>query len=370
MAGELREVARLFLKLGVIGFGGPAVHIALMEEEVVRRRQWMSHGHFLDLIGATNLIPGPNSTEMAMHCGQSRAGWRGLIVAGTCFIAPSVLMVAVLAWAYASYGQLPGIQPFLYGIQPAVIAVILGAVYPLARKAVRTAWLGALAVAALGAILLGANEIVVLFGCGALGLLTALAKGGKVRAVFPLPLLVAAPLAQVSTGGIFLSFLKVGSILFGSGYVLFAFLRAELVDKGLLTLAVLNDAIAVGQFTPGPVSTSATFIGFQMAGWSGAAAATAGMFLPAFLFVALLNPIIPALRRSRVLSAFLDAVNVASVAAIAAVCVVMARASVDDWRTAFIGALSLLIAFRWRRINSAWVVLGGAALGWVLYQLP
>jgi chromate transporter len=368
MNGELRQVATLFLKLGFIGFGGPAAHIAMMEDEVVRRRKWMTHERFLDLIGATNLIPGPNSTEMTMHCGHERAGWRGLIVAGVCFITPAVLLTGLLAWAYQRYGQLPAVKPFIYGIQPAVIAIILGAVYTLARKAIKSAWLGVLAVAALVACLAGVSELLALFACGAVGIAVALSRGGQLNSLLPLTALgSSAPLASLSTGGIFWTFLKIGSILYGSGYVLFAFLEDELVTTGLLSVQALNDAIAVGQFTPGPVFSSATFIGFQMNGWPGAIAATVGIFLPSFLFVALLNPIIPKLRASTAMSGFLDAVNAASVAVILAVCVTMVQATVTDWRAITIGLLSLLVTFGWKRLNSAWIVLGGALLGYLLH---
>lgn len=371
MASELRQVAALFLKLGTIGFGGPAAHIAMMEDEVVKRRKWMTHEHFLDLIGATNLIPGPNSTEMAMHCGHDRAGWRGLVVAGLCFIAPAVLITGALAWAYQRYGQLPEVKPFIYGIQPAVIAIILGAVYTLARKAIKSAWLGALAVSAFAACLLGVSELLALFACGALGIAVALTRGGKLNSLVPLSVVGSgAPLASLSSAGIFWTFLKIGSILYGSGYVLFAFLEDELVTKGLLSVQALNDAIAVGQFTPGPVFSSATFIGYQMNGWPGAMAATAGIFLPSFAFVALLNPLIPKLRASRAMSGFLDAVNAASVAVIFAVCITMVQATVTDWRAVTIGLLSLLVTFAWKRLNSAWIVLGGALLGYALHLIP
>lgn len=371
MASELRQVAALFLKLGTIGFGGPAAHIAMMEDEVVKRRKWMTHEHFLDLIGATNLIPGPNSTEMAMHCGHDRAGWRGLVIAGFCFIAPAVLITAALAWAYQRYGQLPEVKPFIYGIQPAVIAIIIGAVYTLARKAIKSAWLGVLAVAALVACLSGVSELLALFACGAIGIAVALSRSGKLTSLVPLAAFGSGTsILSLSTAGIFWTFLKIGSILYGSGYVLFAFLEDELVSKGLLSVQALNDAIAVGQFTPGPVFSSATFIGYQMNGWSGAMAATAGIFLPSFAFVALLNPLIPKLRASRAMSGFLDAVNAASVAVIFAVCITMVQATVTDWRAVTIGLLSLLVTFAWKRLNSAWIVLGGALLGYALHLIP
>lgn len=365
---HLRPIAALFLKLGLIGFGGPAAHIALLEDEVVRRRQWMTRAHFLDLMGATNLIPGPNSTELTMHCGHARAGWPGLVVAGVCFITPAVLITGALAWAYQRYGQLPAVQPFLSGIQPAVIAIILGAVVTLARTAIKRVWLGVLAVAALVACLLGVSEVLVLFGCGAVGIAVALAHGGRLGSVVPLVALGSgAPLLTLSTAGLFWTFLRIGAILYGSGYVLFAFLEDELVTTGLLSVQTLNDAIAVGQITPGPVFSAATFIGYQLNGWPGALAATVGIFLPSFVFVALLNPVIPKLRASRVMSGFLDAVNAASVAVILAVCITMVQASITNWRSITIGLLAVLVTLVWKRLNSAWIVVGGAVLGYMLH---
>ena len=368
---NLREVARLFLKLGLIGFGGPAVHIAMMEEEVVRRRRWMDHQHFLDLVGATNLIPGPNSTEMTMHCGQERAGWKGLVVAGSCFILPAVLITSAIAWAYQEWGQLPAVEPFLYGIKPAIIAVIAAAAYTLGKKALKSVALGLIGVLALAAVLAGLNEIAVLFGAGALGLVLYAVKKGKASAngVTPFVLLQALPYTTLSPGKLFLIFLKIGAILYGSGYVLFGFLDAELVGRGWLTKQQLIDAVAVGQFTPGPVFSAATFIGWQIGGAAGAAAATAGIFLPSFLFVALLNPLIPRLRKSTLMAAFLDTVNIASVAIILAVCVEMTRAAVTDWRTALIGITSLLVVFLLPKVNTAFIVLGGAGAGYLLHRL-
>src|SRR5688572_28780675 len=301
----LGEVAKLFLKLGVIGFGGPAVHIALMEEEVVRKKKWMSMDHFMDLVGATNLIPGPNSTEMAMHIGRERAGWKGLVVAGACFIIPAVIITAFFAWLYELYGQLPEAQPFIYGIKPAIIAVIVTLMIRLGKSALTTVELGIIGAIAAIAVLSGLNEIFVLFGCGLLGILIYFMKrnGKTINGILPFTLLqVSNPLTALSDLKLFLIFLKIGAILYGSGYVLFAFLDAELVAKGIITKQQLVDAIAVGQFTPGPVFSSATFIGWQISGPTGALAATIGIFLPSFLFVALLNPLIPILRKSKPMS--------------------------------------------------------------------
>lgn len=365
----LAEVATLFLKLGFIAFGGPAAHIAMLEEEVVRRRNWMTREHFLDLVGATNLIPGPNSTEMVMHCGHERAGWKGLVVAGICFILPAVLITAGFAWAYGRYGQLPQAEAFVYGIKPAVIAIILSALIPLGKKALKSVELGILGVATVLVCLAGLHEITALFGCGLAGVVLYWIKNRQVmlRGISPWPLLqIAAPVAAASSTNIFWIFLKVGALLYGSGYVLFAFLDAELVSRGLLSRAQLLDAVAVGQFTPGPVLSTATFIGWQMNGFWGAAAATAGIFLPSFFFVALLNPLIPRLRRSKVMSAFLDAINVAAIAVILVVGIEMSRAALTDWRTLLIALLSLSILLIFKKLNSALVVLGGAVLGHAL----
>ena len=369
---RLAEVARLFLKLGIIGFGGPAVHIALMEEEVVRKRRWMDHQHFLDLVGATNLIPGPNSTEMTMHCGQERAGWKGLVVAGCCFILPAVIITGALAWAYQEWGQLPEVEPFLYGIKPAIIAVMAAAAYTLGKKALKSFTLGVIGVLALVAVVAGLNEIAVLFGAGALGmLLFAIRKGQQsANGVMPFVLLQALPFLVLPPAKLFWIFLKIGALLYGSGYVLFGFLDAELVSRGWLTRQQLIDAVAVGQFTPGPVFSAATFIGWQIGGAAGAAAATVGIFLPSFLFVALLNPLIPKLRQSGLMGTFLDTVNIASVAIIGAVCLEMTRAAVTGWRSAAIGILSVLLVFGFPKVNTAYIVLGGALMGYLLYLLP
>lgn len=366
---HLGEVARLFFKLGCIGFGGPAVHIAMMEEEVVRKRKWMSPEHFLDLVGATNLIPGPNSTEMTMHCGHERAGWKGLIVAGACFIIPAVIITAFFAWAYQHYGKLPQVQPFIYGIAPAIIAVIVAAMLSLGKKALKSVTLGFLGVIAMIAVLFGMNEIYVLFGAGLLGIFIHFIIQPKktLQGFFPFTLLQAGYfLQEVPATKLFFIFLKVGAILYGSGYVLFAFLDAELVAKGLLSKQILVDAIAVGQFTPGPVFTAATFIGWQLGGWGGALAATIGIFLPSFLFVYFLNPLIPTLRRSAVMSAFLDTVNIVSVAIIFAVCIEMGQEAIGDWRTALIAVLGFITSYFFKRINSAFIVIGGAVTGYFL----
>ncbi|MBS1603345.1 MAG: chromate efflux transporter [Bacteroidetes bacterium] len=363
---ELRQLFRLFLRLGLTAFGGPAAHIAMMQREVVDKRRWMDHEHFLDLIGATNLIPGPNSTEMAIHIGQERGGWRGLLIAGACFICPAVVITGIIAWLYQQYGRLPEVAAFIFGIKPAIIAVILAAALPLAKRALKGAFLCVVAVLALAAGLLGLNEIYVMFGAGLLALIRIAGQrqDGALKGFFPV--LLQAPAIVVSNARIFFSFLKVGAILYGSGYVLFAFLDSELVAKGLLSRKVLIDAIAVGQFTPGPVFSSVTFIGWQMGGWKSAAIATLAIFLPSFIFVALSHPLIPRMRRSKLFSSFLDGVNAASVAIILTVCIEFGRATITDWRAVVIALLSGVVVFGFPKVNSAFVILGGSVLGYLL----
>ena len=386
--GRLGELARVFFKLGLIGFGGPAAHIAMMEDEVVERRRWLTRQHFLDLIGATNLIPGPNSTEMVMHVGYERAGWRGLVTAGACFIGPAVLLTGLAAWAYVAYGELPAVEPFLYGIKPAVLAVIAGALWKLGKKAV-TGWPRAVrAVAVAAAVLGGVGEIWALLAGGAVGalVLRALARGsdGPPEAGSPeasgggtaarwLPILflhagvgTASGAAGVSLFKLFWFFLKVGAVLYGSGYVLVAFLEGGLVDDlGWLTQAELLDAIAIGQFTPGPVLSTSTFIGYLVLGVGGAAVATLGIFLPSFVFVGLLNPLVPRLRTSAWLSAFLDAVNASAVALMLAVTLQLGRDVLVSWPAFVIAGVAAVAVLRFR-LSSVWVVLGGALLGWLL----
>jgi chromate transporter len=371
--GRAGEVARLFLKLGVIGFGGPAAHIALMEDEVVRRRRWLTREQFLDLLGATNLIPGPNSTEMAIHVGFVRAGWPGLVAGGACFILPAMLITMGLAMAYSRYGRLPEAGWILYGVKPVIIAVVVQAVWGLARKAIGTPLAAATALAVLVLALRGANEVALLFAAAlGLPLLRGVVTAGNARTLVPpglLGLAFAGPsaLAPATAAGagpllpqLALVFLKVGSILFGSGYVLLAFLRPDLVERtGWLTDGQLLDAVAVGQFTPGPVLTTATFVGYLLARVPGAIVATVAIFLPSFVFVALSSPLIPRLRRSTWAGGFLDGANAASVALMALVTWQLGRAAIVDWVTAALAlaAAGLLLA---TRLNSAWLVAGGA----------
>ncbi len=368
---NLKELAKVFLKLGLTAFGGPAVHIAMMRQEAVVKRKWMSEQHFLDLVGATNLIPGPNSTEMAIHIGQERGGWRGLLIAGLCFIMPAVLITGCVAALYKIYGQLPQVQPFIYGIKPAIIAVIIAAIYPLARKSLQTVELGIIGVAALVLALLGYSEVIILFGAGFVAMGLAAVRMNKGRSFTSLlPMMLPAGAGTGMFGAVnmrlFFSFLKIGAILYGSGYVLFAFLDSELVAKGIITRQQLVDAIAVGQFTPGPVFSSVTFIGYQVNGIGGAAISTLGIFLPSFLFVALLNPLVRKMRGSKLFAAFLNAVNVASIALILVVCYQLGKDSLTNWRQITIAVCSVLVLFRFNNINSAFIILGGAVAGYLL----
>ena len=374
----LGELARLFLKLGTLAFGGPAAHIAMMDDEVVRKRRWLTREQFLDLLGATNLIPGPNSTEMAIHIGLVRAGWRGLTVAGTCFILPAVVIVLLLAWAYVHSGTLPQAAWMLYGVKPVIIAIVVQALWGLATKAVKGPLTGMVGSAVILLSFLGVNEVLLLFAGGLLVMLlanlhrmwggpanaSALVAGGLLGGASASAAVgVAGPMVPVTLWGLTLFFLKVGSILFGSGYVLLAFLRADLVVRwGWLTDQQLIDAIAVGQFTPGPVFTTATFIGYVVAGIPGGLLATFGIFFPSFVFVAASNPLIPRLRQSAWASGFLDGVNVASLGLMATVTWQLARAALVDGVTVALALVATVLCF-WLRFNTAWLVLGGAAIG-------
>jgi chromate transporter len=372
-ARALRELAALFLRLGATAFGGPAAHIAMMEDEVVRRRGWLTREELLDLLGATNLIPGPNSTELAIHVGHRRAGFPGLLVAGAAFILPAAAVVSAIAWAYARFGRLPAVAGVLVGVKPVVLAVVVQALVGFARTAVKGPLLAGLGIASAVAAALGANELGVLAAAGALAIAAAAASrrgaSGVAPALAPLsvPLAPAAALAvaavPLTLSRLFLVFLKIGSVLFGSGYVLLAFLRADLVERlGWLTEAQLLDAVAVGQVTPGPVFTTATFVGWILAGPAGAAVATVGIFLPAFFFVALSGPLVPRLRASPLAGALLDGVNVASLALMAVVTWQLGRAAVTGPATALLAVASGVLLVRYR-LNSSWLVLGGAALG-------
>jgi chromate transporter len=368
----LGELARLFLRLGTIGFGGPAAHIALMEDEVVRRRGWLTREEFLDYVGATNLIPGPNSTELAITIGHLRAGWRGLVVAGASFILPAAIIVGVIAWAYTRFGQLPAIVAVMAGVKPVVIAVVVQALWRLTKSAVKSHALAVLGVAACAAAAMGMNELLVLLVAAVAAAATTLSDrrqrrviGAPLAAIKPAAALGVAALAPVAASPwpLFAIFLKIGSVLFGSGYVLLAFLRADFVHRlGWLTEQQLLDAVAVGQVTPGPVFTTATFIGYVLAGVPGAVASTVGIFLPAFVFVAISGPLIPRIRESRIAAAALDGVNVASLALMATVTWQLGRAAIIDLPSAAVALVSAILLFT-TRINIVWLIMGGAIVG-------
>ena len=374
---SLYTLGVLFLRLGTTAFGGPAAHIAMMEDEVVRRRRWLTHDEFLDLLGAANLIPGPNSTELAIHIGHRQAGWPGLLVAGSSFILPAVIIVGAFAWAYVRYGSLPQVAGVLYGVKPVIIAIVLQALWSLGRTAIKTKFLAFVAAAAVVLTVLRVHELLILFGAGVIvGLTRVIAR--QIRSGSKL-LIATSPLAlflQVSTAAtapfgllpLFLFFLKVGAVLYGSGYVLLAFIRADLVERWhWLTETQLLDAIAVGQVTPGPVFTTATFIGYVLGGTQGALLATLGIFLPAFFFVAVSGPLVPRIRKSRIAGAFLDRVNAAALALMLVVTYELGRAAIIDLETILLAVVSAVILLRFR-VNSAWLILGGAIIGLLLYR--
>ena len=366
----LGEVAALFLKLGLTAFGGPAAHIALMHDEVVVRRKWLTDEQFLDLLGATNLIPGPNSTEMAIHIGYVRAGWAGLLLGGLCFITPAMLIVLALAWLYVQFGTTPQAGWLLYGIKPVVIAIIAQAIWTLGTKALKSRLLALFGVAVFVLYFLGVNEIVLLFAGGLIFMLLAnLQRLKTLNPTFLLPLAGMAFLQSPTSFSLpllFLTFLKIGAVLYGSGYVLLAFLRADFVLRlGWLTDQQLIDAIAIGQFTPGPVFTAATFIGYVLGGPSGALLATLGVFLPSFIFVAISNPLIPKIRNSTWAGSLLNGVNACALGLMAAVTVQLAASSLIDFYTFLIAAISLILLLRYK-VNSTWLILGGGMIGFIL----
>jgi|SRR5579863_1908636 len=366
---RIREVAAYFLKLGLTAFGGPAAHIAMMREEVVKRRNWMDDRQYLDLLGATQLIPGPNSTEMAIFIGFFRAGCVGLILGGLCFILPAAVMVTVLAWLYVRFGQLPEVGSFFYGMTPVIVVIILQAVFELSKHTVKGPFIASVGIASIVLFLSGLNPVLILLVCGLLVLSSRYYrrlrnKGTQAWAFF----LSGGTLSIVSGTSfslplLFLIFLKIGAVLFGSGYVLLAFLRADFVENlRWLTDKQLIDAVAIGQATPGPVFTTATFIGFLLGGIPGALVATLGIFLPSFLFVAVMNPIIPRLRHSPILSGFLDGVNIASLGLMAGVAWQLCRSSLIDPFSVTTAIISLWLLFQ-RKINSTWLILAGGMMG-------
>ena len=366
---SLAEIALLFLKLGTIAFGGPAAHIAMMEDEFVRRRRWLSRQEFLDRLGASNLIPGPSSTELAIHIGFNKRGWPGLIVAGCSFIVPAGVLVSLIAAAYVRYGSLPKVEHILYAIKPVVIAVVAQAFWNLGRSAVKSAWLAVIGAVCVIAYFLHARELVLLAAAG-----IAAATPVLIRTRARAAMLLLAPMAAAASKPdavpfgltrLFLTFLKISSVLFGSGYVLLAFLRSDFVEHlHWLTEKQLLDAVAVGQVTPGPVFTTATFIGYIVGGTRGAVVATVAVFLPAFILVAASGPLIPRIRRSAIAGGFLDGVIVASLALMGVVAWQLGRAAIVNVTTVAIALISAILLFRFR-VNSAWLVIGAALVGWV-----
>lgn len=375
---RLLELATLFLRLGATAFGGPAAHVAMMDEAVVQQRRWMSREQLLDLIGVTNLLPGPNSTELAIHIGYERAGWRGLVVAGSCFILPAMGIVWLLAALYARYQTVPQVGWLLYGIKPVILAIVLQALWKLGQKAAKDRPTIVAGIAAIALYFVGLNEILILLG---LGLGVMLVKTGLRRStpsgVWVLPW--SGVLAQVggatattvslSWVGVFWAFLKIGCVLYGSGYVLLAFMQRDFVERHhWLTTQQLLDAIAIGQLTPGPVFTTATFVGYLLAGHAGAIAGTVGIFLPAFLLVWVVNPWVPKLRQSIWASGLLDGVNAASLGLMAGVTYILGRSAWVDGITIGVGILAAIAVFRWH-LNSAWLVLAGGVVGLIAYGL-
>lgn len=373
MSRPLAELAIVFFKLGATSFGGPAAHIALMEDEVVRRQKWLDHDEFLDLLGATNLIPGPNSTEMALHIGRVRCGWKGLIVAGVASIAPAFACVLALSYVYVRYGTRPEISLVLDGVKPVMLAIVLQALVRLGRVALARprAWVFGMAAFGL-ALAFSGQDVWILLGAGIVSLLAERLTGSRPRDLPRLSLLaLGAPAAvgvvagPVTSGGLFLVFFKIGATLFGSGYVLLSFLRTDLVLRlGWLSEGQLLDAVAVGQVTPGPLFTSATFVGYLLAGFPGAVAATVGIFLPAFLLVALSGPLVERLRRSSDVRAFLDGVNASAVALMAVVTLELFQAAAADRirLLVFVASTATLLL---TKINSAWLILAGGLIGLV-----
>ncbi|MDB4973466.1 MAG: Chromate transport protein ChrA [Myxococcaceae bacterium] len=375
---SLRELALLFLRLGATAFGGPAAHIALMRIEVVERRRWLTDPHFLDLLSAANLIPGPNSTELAIHIGWQRRRWAGLVVAGVSFIVPAMLITGALGWAYLHFGARPELGFLLYGIKPVIVAVVVQAIWGLTPKAASNAWLRWLGAAVLVLSACAVDQLLLLLGAGTLTVLRARLlerspkpdEGEQQLALSPLlPVAALSASSLVTLPSLFWVFFKVGSVLFGSGYVLIAFLRTDLVQRlHWLTEAQLIDAVAIGQLTPGPVFTTATFIGYLLRGSSGALVATLGIFLPAFLFVALSGPLVPRLRASRVTARFLDGVNVASLALMAVATAQLARVALVDVPTLALALLGSVLLLRFG-LGSTWLIALGAASGWLLRGL-
>lgn len=377
---RLRELAQVFLRLGAIAFGGPAAHIAMMDDEVVKRRRWLSREDLLDLIGVTNLLPGPNSTELAIHIGYERAGWAGLLVAGSCFILPAMILVWLLAIVYVRYQTVPQVEWLLYGIKPVIMAIVLQALWKLGKKAAKDTPTTVAGIMAIAAYFAGFNEILLLILIGIVVMLIKNWQNGDrtTNGLYLLPL--SEMLAQLGLGGattavsigwvsVFWFFLKIGSILYGSGYVLLVFLQRDLVERNhWLTSQQLLDAVAIGQVTPGPVLTTATFVGYLLAGNAGAIAGTLGIFLPAFVLVGIVNPWVRTLRQSPWTGGFLDGVNAASLGLMVGVTYTLGRAAIVDWLTIIVAVFSAIAVFQFK-INSAWLVIAGGAIAIILHLL-
>jgi chromate transporter len=375
-SSALKEIAKSFLKLGATAFGGPAAHIAMMEDEFVKKKNWLTHEHFLDLLGATNLIPGPNSTEMAIHIGYLKAKWKGLLTAGICFIFPATFITLIFAALYKLYGAVPKIDPFMIGIRSSIIAVIIAAVYRLSKPVVKDKFKLSLFAAVFILYLAGVDAILLLISAGVIGIIWrnkslinnyfASIAAPLLAFVQPVHNIFSFNAGNVSLPGLFLFFLKIGCVLYGSGYVLVAYLQGGLVDtRHWITQSQLIDAIAIGQFTPGPVLSTATFIGYITGGLPGAALATAGIFLPSFLLVYLIYPFILRMRKSKIASGFLDGVIAASLGLMLSVSVILGKATLHS-ATAWIIFLAAGVILIIKNINSVWIVLGGAAAGWML----
>lgn len=367
----IAELATTFLRLGTVAFGGPAAHIAMMDDEVVTRRQWMSRETLIDLMGITNLLPGPNSTELAIHIGYEKGGWPGLLIAGSCFILPAMILVWILAALYVRFQSVPQLEWLLYGIKPVIIAVVLQALWKLGRKAAKNTITTLVGLGTVAAYFMGLNEILVLLVAGVLVMViqNTLPRGSNWMGSFAPVTLLSTPVTGLSLGwmGVFLFFLKIGCVLYGSGYVLLAFLQRDLVEQHhWLTSQQLLDAVAIGQITPGPVLTTATFVGYLLAGNGGAIAATIGIFLPAFLLVGLVNPWVPKLRKSPWAGSFLDGVNAASLGLMIGVTYTLSRAAVVDMLTLFIAGLSAIAVLRFKT-HPVWLILGGGCLSFLFH---
>ena len=367
MHTKLKSVFLYFFRLGFVAFGGPAAHVAMMQDDLVERKKWLSITEFLDYLGATNLIPGPNSTEMTMHCGYHRAGVAGLFVAGLSFIFPAVLITLLIAVFFENISELEWTAPIIEGIKAAVLSFIAGAIFKLGRKAIKTYFLLGVGLAVIILSFLGLNEIIAILAAGVLVAVFSLLKPSRqLNSVAIIPLLIASTVSYTHLK-LFFVFLKVGAVLFGSGYVLFAYLDGELIDNlGWITHSDLVEAIAIGQMTPGPVLSTATFIGYKIGGISGAILATMGIFIPSFFYVWLLNPLVKKMRNHPQLISFLEAVNVAAVSVMVVVSIKMAESILISWQTIFIGILSFVVYFFIKKINPIWIIIGGGILGYFI----